>query len=126
MDSMLDMFHLSNQSLAGPQLEAPGLGSWTPVWLTLPETLLLGMMGSMLLGMMGSTHVKPPDLCAGPPSLPTGQGQLCKLTMSSNDLKVSKQLQGGSPYNFTHKLTHLYKPLQLSVSQAVLGGGDHL
>lgn len=71
MSSMLDMFHLSNQSPARPQLEAPGLGSWTPVWLTLPETLLLSMMGSMLLGMMGSTHVKPPDLCAGPPSLPT-------------------------------------------------------
>lgn len=114
MDSMLDMFHLNNQSPAGPQLEVPGLKSWTPVWLTLPETLLLGMMGS--------THVKPLDLCADPPSLPSGQGQLCNLTMSKNDLMASKQLQSGDP----HKLTHLYKPLQLSVPQAVLGGGDHL
>lgn len=118
MDSMLDMFHLNNQSPAGPQLEAPVLGSWTPVWLTLPETLLLSMVGS--------THVKPLDLCADPPSLPTGQEQLCKLTMSNNDLVASKQLQGGDPYNFTHKLTHLYKPLQLLVPQAVLGGGNHL
>lgn len=51
MESMLDMFHLNNQTPAGPQLEAPGLGSWTPVWLILPEALLLSMVGS--------THVKP-------------------------------------------------------------------
>lgn len=46
--------------------------------------------------------------------------------MSNNDLMASKQLQGGDLHNATHKLTHLYKPLQLLVPQAVLGGSDHL
>lgn len=49
--------------------------------------------------------VKPLDLCADPPSLLTGQGELSKLPMTNNLMASEKQQDGGHPTSHTSSHT---------------------